>query len=158
MDILEMIALQYEARVGNWHISTVREMLRGNFAAFTRDMKYYSWICMGIFDDRKQAEEALQDLTQEKWGEKYTGYVYFIEAIGLGQIRIGFSHEPEKLLSELLSSSPCELRLIGKIPGDEEEQKEIHSMLDDMRFKGEWFFATNKVRELIKKKTKIHQG
>lgn len=158
MDILEMTALQYEPRVGNWHISTVREMLRANFAAFTGDIKYYSWICMGIFDDREQAEEALQDLTQEKWGEKYTGYVYFLEAIGLGQIRIGFSHEPEKLLSELLSSSPCELRLIGKIPGDEEEQKEIHSMLDDMRYKGEWFFATNKVRELIRKKMEIHQG
>ena len=81
-----------------------------------------------------------------------------IEAIGLGKIRIGFSLEPEKLLSELLSSLPCELRLIGKIPGAEEKQKEIHSMLEDMHFKGEWFFASNKVRELIKKKTKIDQG
>ena len=72
MDILEMIALQYDPSVGNWHISTVREMLRGNFADFMRDSKY-RWICMGIFDDRKQAEEALRDLTQQKQAEKYTG-------------------------------------------------------------------------------------
>ncbi len=157
MDVLEMIALQYEPRVGNWHISTVREMLRGNFANFTKDLKY-GWICLGIFDDRRQAEEALQALIQEKRGEKYTGYVYFIEAIGLGQIKIGFSPEPEKLLSELWSSSPCELRLLGKIPGDEEELKEIHSALEDLHFKGEWFFSTNKVRELIKKKQKTEQG
>ena len=65
MDVLEMVALQYEPSVGNWHISTVREMLRGNFAAFMRDVKD-CWICMGIFDDRRQAEEALQDLMQEK--------------------------------------------------------------------------------------------
>ena len=39
MDILEMIALQYEARVGNWHISTVREMIRGNFDAFKRKLR-----------------------------------------------------------------------------------------------------------------------
>jgi hypothetical protein len=155
MDVLEMVTLQYEPSVGNWHISTVREMLRGNFATFMRDVKD-SWICMGIFDDRRQAEEALQHLIQEKRGEKYSGYLYFVEAIGLGKIRIGFSHEPEKLLAELFPSLPFELRLIGKIPGAEEEQKEIHSMLEDMHFKGEWFFATKKVRELIK--TKIDQG
>jgi len=157
MDILEMIALQFESRVGNWHISTIREMLRGNFAAFTKEIKH-GWICMGIFDDRKQAEEALQDLIQEKRGEKYTGYLYFVEAIGLGQIKIGFSPEPEKLVSELLSNSPCELRLLGKIPGDEEELKEIHSVLEDMHFKGEWFFSTNKVRELLKKKLNVQQS
>jgi hypothetical protein len=67
MDVLEMVALQYEAGVGNWHISTVREMLRGNFATFMRDVKD-RWICMGIFDDRRQAEEALRDLIQEKRG------------------------------------------------------------------------------------------
>jgi hypothetical protein len=65
MDVLEMVALQYEPSVGNWHISTVREMLRSNFAAFMRDVKD-CWICMGIFDDRRQAEEALQNLMQEK--------------------------------------------------------------------------------------------
>jgi hypothetical protein len=65
MDVLEMVALQYEPSVGNWHISTVREMLRSNFAAFMRDVKD-CWICMGIFDDRRQAEEALQDLIREK--------------------------------------------------------------------------------------------
>ena len=65
MDVLEMVALQYEPSVGNWHISTVREMLRINFAAFMRGVRD-SWICMGIFDDRRQAEEALQVLIQEK--------------------------------------------------------------------------------------------
>jgi hypothetical protein len=65
MDVLEMVALQYEPSIGNWHISTVREMLRGNFTAFMTDAKD-CWICMGIFDDRRQAEEALQELRQEK--------------------------------------------------------------------------------------------
>jgi hypothetical protein len=65
MDVLEMVALQYEPSLGNWHISTVREMLNGNFTAYMREVKD-CWICMGIFDDRKQAEEALKELRQEK--------------------------------------------------------------------------------------------
>lgn len=157
MDILEMLALQYEPSVGNWHIGTVREMLMANFEALRRDIKY-NWICMGIFNNRQQAEEALQTLIHQKRTEKYTGYVYFIEAVELGQISIGFSEEPEKRLSDLSRSSPYELRLIGKIPGDEEKQKEIHSMFEDIRFKREWFFATKKLREFIEEKRKLYQN
>ena len=44
------------------------------------------------------------------------------------------------------------------LPMDEEKQKEIHSMFEDIRFKREWFFATKKLREFIEEKRKLYQN
>ena len=50
-------------------------------------------------------------------------YVYFIEAVGLSCVKIGFSVNPEDQVKQLSTGSPTELKLIAKVPGGANDEK-----------------------------------
>jgi hypothetical protein len=47
-------------------------------------------------------------------------YVYFLEAMGTGLVKIGTSYDPVARLSKLRTMSPVPLVMIGFRPGDDE--------------------------------------
>lgn len=73
-------------------------------------------------------------------------FVYFIEAVGLGKIKIGVSRNPQKRLVELSTGSPVPLKLLATIPGDVRREKELHAKFGHARVDGEWFYATSELR------------
>ncbi len=69
----------------------------------------------------------------------HTGFVYFIEAMGLRAVKIGFSREPRNRLAEMQPSCPARLRLLAAVPGSESIESTLHHKFLDQRIHGEWF-------------------
>jgi hypothetical protein len=64
--------------------------------------------------------------------------IYFI-GNGLGQVKIGYSRQPLKRLTDLQTASPTELELLAIMPGDTTTEKEYHEKYKSFKLNGEWF-------------------
>lgn len=67
--------------------------------------------------------------------------IYFIEAVGAGLIKIGYTAgKAEDRLKQLQTGCPHKLRVLATFDGyDQEDEQRIHRELDHLRDKGEWF-------------------
>lgn len=84
--------------------------------------------------------------------------IYFIRAKKF--LKIGYSKDPIKRISELQTGNPVKLKLIGVLPGTYETEKMIHRVLSKFRVEGEWFKVQGKVESLVhafSDKNNIHQ-
>lgn len=80
-------------------------------------------------------------------------FVYIIHAVGTNRIKIGFSINPQKRLSELQIGSPFRLEMLGYWPGGKRCEKLLHRHFKNFRKTGEWFevppFCGLKIYEII---------
>lgn len=65
--------------------------------------------------------------------------VYFIEAVGLDLIKIGYTADLTERLRKLAPGCPAPLRLLGTVPGGLEIERHYHERLTAHRTRGEWF-------------------
>jgi hypothetical protein len=72
--------------------------------------------------------------------------LYFIEAVGMDLIKIGYASDPVKRFFGMLTSSPAPLSLLGSCWGGPQRELEIHEQLAAFRLHGEWF---KKVPEVL---------
>jgi hypothetical protein len=76
--------------------------------------------------------------------------VYFIEAIGLGKIKIGRTKgDVMERLRALSTGSPCKLRLLGHIDGDHSTELTLHQQFSHIRMDREWFHGTQELLDFI---------
>ncbi len=80
-------------------------------------------------------------------------WVYFIEAIGAGVIKIGISQNPEARLRSLQTASPTPLRLIVAVYGTANLERRLHRKFSPMRRNGEWFADCQEIRAEIERFT-----
>lgn len=80
-------------------------------------------------------------------------FLYFIEALDSGFIKIGRSVNPERRLAQLSTGSPSKLVILGKISGGSKLEMDLHKRFGLSREKGEWFKITNELRDFIKEAT-----
>lgn len=68
-------------------------------------------------------------------------WVYFIEALPGGFIKIGWSVQPLRRMSENLAFVPpdVKLRLLAIMPGDGDDELALHRRFAHLRVRGEWF-------------------
>lgn len=78
------------------------------------------------------------------------GYVYFIQGLCGGAIKIGFSTNPEKRLQALQTGYPDTLTILFMIQGNETTERMIHKEFEAPRLKGEWFRPDDHVIKKIK--------
>lgn len=78
--------------------------------------------------------------------------IYFIQAEGVGHIKIGFTDGDDALtrLAMLQTGSPVTLRLIGTMPGTMGDEKDLHRRFAAHRVTGEWFKPVAELLDLIK--------
>ena len=67
--------------------------------------------------------------------------IYLIEALGTGLVKIGYSNNPSKRLSGLQTASPHDLTLFRVLPGEIEDEHDLHQRFSIHRVRGEWFAA-----------------
>jgi hypothetical protein len=78
------------------------------------------------------------------------GQVYFIEALGLSRIKIGFTaRDPLDRLRALQTAAPARLRLLATFSADPEDERRLHGVFSDERVKGEWFTATPRLLAFV---------
>lgn len=75
--------------------------------------------------------------------------VYFIEAVGLDLVKIGYAVDLEKRFTNLMTASPAALTLLGVLPGGAKLEMELHAKLADHRAHGEWFHKTPEVMAVV---------
>lgn len=67
--------------------------------------------------------------------------VYFVEAVGMDLIKIGYTVDPVKRFTAMLTMSPAPLSLLGSMWGGPRREGEIHALLDEFRVHGEWTWS-----------------
>ena len=79
------------------------------------------------------------------------GEVYFVETLDGRFIKIGYSTRPRRRFSEFgtLRPGPFALRLIGSFPGSLKTERWLHEKFQEDRDNGEWFRASDRLREFI---------
>lgn len=70
---------------------------------------------------------------------KSTGYVYFIRAIGVNKVKIGYSVSPKWRLATLQTGSPLPLEMFGLCPGTPSTESDFHAKYANFHSHGEWF-------------------
>ena len=75
--------------------------------------------------------------------------VYFIEAVGLDLVKIGFARDVAQRLTDLQCGSPVALRLLGTIPGGLGMELFFHKDLAEYRVRGEWFALSDRLKKYI---------
>jgi hypothetical protein len=65
--------------------------------------------------------------------------VYFIEAVGLDMIKIGYARDIPERLRKLSPGCPVPMRLLGTVPGGLRTEQQYHERLAGCRDHGEWF-------------------
>lgn len=75
--------------------------------------------------------------------------IYFIEAVGLDLIKIGYTIDPVKRFFSILTMSPAPLSLLGSIAGGPQREIQIHEQLEPHRIHGEWFKKCPEVMALV---------
>jgi hypothetical protein len=79
-------------------------------------------------------------------------YVYFIEALGKDEIKIGTTgDDPRKRLATFQTANAAQLAVLGAIPGNHNTERELHARFADLRIdsRREWFRATPELREYV---------
>ena len=77
-------------------------------------------------------------------------FVYFIQSVNGGPIKIGYAENVNTRLNELQIGNPEELQVIKTIRGGRDVETTIHEAFKQYRLRGEWFNAEiyNEVLEL----------
>jgi hypothetical protein len=75
--------------------------------------------------------------------------IYFIEAVGMDLIKIGYTVNPTQRFMGMLTTSPAPLSLLGSIWGGPQKELEIHARLEPHRLHGEWFKKVPEVMEVV---------
>lgn len=78
------------------------------------------------------------------------GVIYFIEAIGTGFVKIGFTRQMAgKRMQDLQVACPHELKLLAWMEEFEPREATIHSRFHHLRHRGEWFKLDEALRSFI---------
>jgi hypothetical protein len=75
--------------------------------------------------------------------------IYFIEAVGMDRVKIGYTLDPAKRFVGMLTSSPAPLSLLGCIAGGPQREAELHALLAEHRLHGEWFAMVPEVMAIV---------
>lgn len=78
-----------------------------------------------------------------------TGFVYFIQPVIGGPIKIGFSRSPQTRLRSLMCWSAFELRLRATTPGDYALEQRLQVYFAEAHSHLEWFHPTKELEALV---------
>lgn len=67
------------------------------------------------------------------------GYVYFIQAVHGGPIKIGTGTDPQRRLTQLQTGHPAQLQILAIVKGGVKLERELHDRFASVRIHGEWF-------------------
>jgi hypothetical protein len=77
------------------------------------------------------------------------GFVYFIQVIKTGDIKIGFSTNIKSRIHTLQTSIPESIKLLGFISGDLKLEKELHKKFKHLKKRGEWFHCDKSIIDYL---------
>ena len=76
--------------------------------------------------------------------------IYFIQGKESGNIKIGYSIQPDKRINNLQTAHYEKLEVIGLLHGSMEDESNIHKMFKEYHLRGEWYSPGGKLLEFIR--------
>lgn len=70
------------------------------------------------------------------------GFVYFIVDKTRGLVKIGYSYDPMKRISDLQTGNGGRLELLASVRGTMKTERRLQELWEDLRTSGEWFRLT----------------
>lgn len=136
------------------------------FSIFRNEIKKYSWTKNDPrweeYNKKKAEQERVKKYKRElelerekaykakKKDKPNSGYVYFIQGVYGGAIKIGKSKDPEMRLKALQTGYPDTLRILLLIPGYTKIEQQLHEEFEQYRLNGEWFKPEKPILDKIK--------
>jgi hypothetical protein len=78
------------------------------------------------------------------------GVVYFVQSTGPARsIKIGWSQDVERRISELQTANAHRLVLLGTVPGKMEREAALHAQFAHLRMEAEWFRDAPEIHAFI---------
>jgi hypothetical protein len=78
-------------------------------------------------------------------------YVYFLQPVVGGPVKIGCSYLPEHRLQMMMAWSPYPLKLLARHPGTMELERSLHRQFAAARRHGEWFDPVPELMALVER-------
>lgn len=78
-------------------------------------------------------------------------WVYFIANHEDGTVKIGYSDDPQRRLSDLQMGNHSRLEILATVPGGQDVEQMLHERFADSRIDGEWFDLSGNLREFIQR-------
>jgi predicted GIY-YIG superfamily endonuclease len=78
------------------------------------------------------------------------GFVYFVQGVDGGPIKIGFTTDVRRRLITIQAYSPISLRLVALFSGRAEHEGKLHRMFQAERLHGEWFFPSPELLAIVR--------
>ena len=75
--------------------------------------------------------------------------IYFMQSGDKGSIKIGYTEDLDKRLSQLRSMSPTPLYLLGAIEGSRQAEEGLHAQFSHLRDHHEWYHAQDELLTYI---------
>lgn len=102
-------------------------------------------------DAKQEAVASTQERDSTEGGGSQVGYVYFIETEDGRFVKIGYSAQPYRRISQLGTLRPANhaLRIIGWMPGTIHTERWIQAKFSTDRDNGEWFRDSPVLRQFI---------
>jgi Meiotically up-regulated gene 113 len=102
-----------------------------------------------FLDEIESAEIAIEQLPKrQRLSTARMAMVYFI-LHGNKRVKIGFSVQVDRRLSEIQVSLPSKAKILYLTPGDTELEKRLHQLFAADRVSGEWFYYSPAIRAWI---------
>lgn len=76
-------------------------------------------------------------------------FIYFLQPVGGGLVRVGSSDNPESRLEAIQSWSPVRIELIASTPGGKFGEAYLLQKFAPYRSHGDWFFPVNPVWSVV---------
>lgn len=78
------------------------------------------------------------------------GVIYFIEAVGMKRIKIGYSENFPNRIKVLSNSSPVPLKVLKLVTGTQDTEQALLHVFAKFRTHGEWFRAESVLVHFIR--------
>jgi hypothetical protein len=94
----------------------------------------------------------IDDLVERaSWGRDDRTWVYFIQCVDGGPVKIGHARDVGFRLDKLQRCSPVKLHVIGCFRGPKIVERALHAHFAKSRLHGEWFTPTEELLSLVEK-------
>lgn len=74
-------------------------------------------------------------------------YIYFIQAIKGGPVKIGRTRSPADRMKQIQSCNPEELRFLSLSKGTARDELDLHKRFGPQRIRGEWFEDCEEIQQ-----------
>lgn len=81
--------------------------------------------------------------------------IYFIQDCETENIKIGFTNQSKKRLTQLQVSTSSKLNLLGEMEGDRKYEKGLHEYFSPDLIRGEWYKYSNLLKSFINNNAKL---